>query len=846
MAGLSEDEAREKLKKYGYNELPSSEKRSFLKITKDVLKEPMLILLAACSSIYLFLGSVEEAAILLASIVFVIIITVYQENKTENALEALKKISSPRALVIRGGKQKRIPGREVAMDDIVILNEGDRVPADAALLWGRNLSVDESLLTGESVPVRKKPAQDPENERRRPGGDDLPFVYSGSLAVQGQGVMRVFATGKETEMGKIGQALRYIGDTETPLQKQTKKLVKNIFIIVVLLCAAVVAVYGLRDGNWLKGILSGLTLAMSILPEEFPIVLTVFLALGAWRLAKKKALARKISAVEILGAATVLCADKTGTLTMNRMAIKKVFAQGKFYDVLSEKNNSLPENFHELIEYGVLASKRDPFDPMEKAFKKLGKKALGNTEHLHEKWELVEEYPLSKELLALSHVWKNPEKNDYIISAKGAAEAIAHLCHLNAEEQKEIMAHVDRMAGEGLRVLGVAKSRFTESALPSDQHDFNFEFVGLVGLEDPIRENISGVIKECYGAGIRVVMITGDYPITAQNIAKQIGLANYSATITGPELEKMDARELKDKIKSINVFSRIAPEQKLFIVNALKANGEIVAMTGDGINDAPALKAAHIGLAMGERGTDVARESSDIVLLDDNLATIVKAVKQGRRIYDNLKKAMAYIISVHIPIAGITIISVLAGWPAIFFPVHVVFLELLIDPACSIIFEAEQAEANIMKRPPRDPKNPLFSKKILLISFLQGLFSLLMVFLVYKVSLDSGQSEEEARTLTFVTIVVSNIFLIFTNRFWSKSITSLFFIPNKSMVWIVGGITLLLGVILYIPRLRQVFHFGPMHMDDMVFVLAAGALSIAWFEVIKIISIKKKIDLLRG
>ncbi len=843
LKGLSCAQAEKQLKIDGYNELPSAKKRSIFKIIAEVFKEPMFFLLIAGSAAYLFLGSADEAIILLASVFIILGITIYQENKTENALDALRGLSSPRALVVRGGEQKRIPGREVVKNDIVIVNEGDRVSADAILLWARNLLADESLLTGESVSARKTSSSGVDDEYRWPGGDDSAFLYSGSLIVQGQGVARIIAAGANTEIGKIGKSLKEIKEEKTPLQKQTGKIVRSIFFIVIALCLIVIAVYGFYRGDWLAGILSGITLAMSILPEEFPVVLTVFLALGAWRIAQKKALVRKISAIEIIGAATVLCVDKTGTLTENKMAIKKIFSKGKFYDISESKKEELPENFHELIEYAILASKKDPFDPMEKALKKLGKKVFSDSAHIHKSWILAEEYPLSAKLLALSHVWKIGGNDNYIVSAKGAAEAIINLCHLGIEEKREIIRRVDEMAKEGLRVLGVARACFKKSELPRSQHDFDFKFIGLIGLADPIRKAVPCAIKECYNAGIRVVMITGDYSITAKNIAEEIGLKNFSEAITGPDLEKINLLMLKNKIAKINVFSRVAPEQKLFIVDALKANGEIVAMTGDGVNDAPALKAAHIGIAMGERGTDVARESADIVVLDDDFSTIVKAVKAGRRIYDNLKKAMAYIVSVHIPIAGITLIAVIGGWPAIIFPVHVVFLELLIDPACSIIFEAEPAEENIMKRPPHDPKKPLFGKELLTISFLQGVFSLIGVAAVFALALNLGKSDAETRTMTFIALVVSNIFLIFTNRSWIKSALSSFSIPNKSLVWIIGGVAAILAMAVYVPHLRKIFYFESIGLAEFLIAFGAGALSIAWFEIVKKIYAKKGAEL---
>jgi Ca2+-transporting ATPase len=841
--GLSESEASERLKKDGYNELPSSQKRGIFKIILGVFKEPMFLLLVACGTLYLIMGDIGEALLLLGFVFVVMGITIYQEGKTEKALEALSDLSSPRALVIRDGIQKRIPGREVVKDDILVLNEGDRVSADSALLWGMNLMADESLLTGESVPVRKTPSTDSENEYKRPGGDDLPFLYSGSLLVQGQGVARVIATGIHTEMGKIGKALQNIQDEETPLQKQTGRMVKTVFLIAIALCLVIVLVFGLTRGSWKEAVLSGITLAMAMLPEEFPVVLTIFLALGAWRIAKNQALTRKISAVEILGASTVLCVDKTGTLTQNKMSVKKIFTDDEFFDLVTNKDIPLPEKFHELIEYGILASKKDPFDPMEKALNELGSKKLYNTEHLHENWPLLEEYPLSRELLALSHVWKTTDGDSFIVSAKGAPEAIVQLCHLSQNEGKKIADNVNIMAGEGLRVLGIARSSFNDSNFPDSQHDFDFEFIGLIGLADPIRNTVPPAISECYNAGIRVVMITGDYPATAQNIAKQIGLKNADETITGPELEKMDPQLLQERIKNINVFSRVVPEQKLFIVNALKANGEIVAMTGDGVNDAPALKSAHIGVAMGERGTDVAREASSLVLLNDDFSTIVEAVKLGRRIYDNLRKAMAYIVSVHIPIAGISLIPVLLGWPIVLHPVHIVFLELIIDPACSVVFESESAEANVMRRKPRNPKQPLFGRRMLTLSFIQGLFSLAVVASVFKIALMRGQSEGAARALSFIVLVVSNVTLILINRSWTKNIISSLFNPNKAFGWVVGGVVVFMSLVFYIPFLRNIFHFDMMHYEDILIALGAGILSVLWFELVKIICVKNKIEL---
>ncbi len=842
--GLTEDEAQKRLKTDGHNELPSAKKRNIFKIIFDVFKEPMFLLLVACGVIYLVLGDVEEALMLLGFVFFVMGITVYQEGKAEKAIDALRDMSSPRALVIRDGAQKRLAGRDVVRGDIIILREGDRVPADAVLLWCLNVMVDESLLTGESVPVRKCASEVNTVPAAQPGGDDLPTVYSGSLVVHGQGIAQVFAIGAATEMGKIGKVLGSIEEEKTFLQKETAKLVKKVFIVAIALCVSVIVLYGLTRDNWLNAILSGITLAMAMLPEEFPVVLTIFLALGAWRISRKNVLARKATAVEIIGSAAILCVDKTGTLTQNKMSIQRLFNGKEFCSVRPDRTVSLPEDFHELVEYGILASKKDPFDPMETALKDLGYAALHSTEHIHTNWPFIEEYPLSREMMALSHVWQTPDAAGYVVSAKGAPEAIADLCHLNADERAKLSEHVYNMASDGLRVLGVAKAYFKKECLPSSQHDFDFKFIGLIGLADPIRETVPPAVKECYAAGIRVIMITGDYPVTAQNIAKQIGLKNPDKFITGAEISKMSPAELQEKVAQTNIFSRVVPEQKLIIVNALKANGDVIAMTGDGVNDAPALKAANIGISMGERGTDVARESSDLVLMDDDFSSIVEAVRLGRRIFDNLKKAMAYIISVHIPIAGLSLVPVMLGWPLVLFPAHIVFLELVIDPACSVVFESEPAEKNIMQRLPRNPKESLFGRRLILISLLQGFFTLAVVVAVFRGAIALGHQEAAARTLAFVTLIISNLCLILTNRSWSRSIIASFSVSNKALAWVIAGTVTFLCLAIYVPPLQKLFHFSNMHPVDTIVCLVAGVWCVAWFELTKFIFARLNIDLM--
>ncbi len=833
ISGLSEAEAAERLKQEGHNELPSSKKRDIFSIAINIVREPMFLLLIACGIIYLILGNIREAMMLLGFVFAIIGITLYQERKTERSLEALRDLSSPRAMVIRDGKQRRIAGREVVRGDILILVEGDRVPADAILISSINISADESLLTGESIPVRKAAAAD-DLEMGRPGGDNLPYIYSGTLIVRGQGIAKVKATGMATELGRIGKSLQAMETEDTLLRKETKRLVNRLAIAGALLCALVVFLYGLTRADWLNGFLAGITLAMAILPEEFLVVLTIFIALGAWRMSKKQILTRRVNVVETLGACTVLCVDKTGTLTMNSMTVKKIFAGGGFCDINLRDQGALPEDCHEIVEFGILASKTDPFDPMEKALRQLGIYSLSNTEHLHDDWKLMHEYPLSQNLLALSHVWKSPDGEEYIIASKGAPEAIFDLCHLTEVEKEKLYFHINTMAEEGLRVLGIAKARFKSADLPEGHHDFTFKFLGLIGLADPVRPTVAAAIKECYTAGIRVIMITGDYPGTAQNIAKQIGLDSIVELITGSELNSMDDAELEKRIKNINIFARIMPEQKLRIVNALKATGEIVAMTGDGVNDAPALKSAHIGIAMGERGTDVAREAAALVLLNDDFSSIVNAVRMGRRIYDNLKKAMAYIIAIHVPIIGLSLLPVIFGWPLILLPVHIVFLELIIDPACSIIFEAENEEKDIMLRSPRDPKEPLFGLKLIGLSLLQGVSVMVIVISVFAISLYRGQGEADARTLMITTLIIANLGLIFANRSWSRTILSTLRSPNPALWWISGGTLLFLGLILYTPFLQQLFHFSKLHPSDLAICFSAGVISILWFELLKI------------
>ncbi len=831
-AGLSEEEAARRLEEEGPNLIPSAEKRSSARILLDILREPMFLLLVGAGAVYLVLGDLQEALVLLSFVVLVMGLTFFQERRTERALEALRDLSSPRALVIRDGRKRRIAGVEVVRGDVLLLSEGDRVPADAVLLDCANLAVDESMLTGESVPVRKLPCEG-EPELGAPGGDGQPSVFAGTLVVSGRGIAVVRATGPDTVMGKIGRSLREISPEPTPIQRETRSTVIRLALLGAATCLAVFLAYGLTREDWLKGLLLGIALAMALLPEEFPVVLTVFLTLGAWRMSRHRILTRRVPAVEALGSTTVLCVDKTGTLTMNRMRVARLVADDRILGMEDVPQGALPEGFHELLEFGVLASQRDPYDPMEVAITGLGGEALDGTEHLHFDWVLEREYPLSPELMALSRVWRSPDGGRFVIAAKGAPEAVMDLCHLSEREREAVQARVEELSGEGLRLLGVARADFRTGELPRDQHDFHFRFLGLIGLEDPLRPGVRESVAECYRAGMRVVMLTGDHPVTALRVADEAGIEHGGEAVSGPELEEMGEEEFRRRLGRVNVFSRVMPEQKLRLVRALQGLGEVVAMTGDGVNDAPALKAADIGVAMGARGADVARESADLVLLDDDFPSLVRAVRSGRRIYDNLKKAVSYIIAVHVPIAGMTVIPVFFRLPLVFSPIHIAFLEILIDPSCSLVFEAEPEEQGLMDRPPRSRSERLFSGRSLALGFLQGLAALAAVFSVFLIAYLRGMEEREVRALAFASLVITDVALIMANRSWEKPVWRLRGRRNPAARWIVPGALALLALILYVPALRELFRFAPLSPVDLAVCLGAGVLGTGWFEVFK-------------
>jgi P-type Ca2+ transporter type 2C len=799
-SGLSVAEAARRLAADGPNVLPGAGKRGTLAIALEVVREPMLLLLVAGSLIYLLLGDVREAAILAASILVVMAITVAQEHRSERALEALRDLSSPRALVVRDGEPLRVAGAEVVRGDLIILSEGDRVPADARAIVANDLTLDESLLTGESLPVDKQRGM---------------AVYSGTLVVRGQGRAEVTATGPRTEFGRIGLSLAVVESGKTRLQSETARIVRMFAVLALGLCLLLAAYYIATRGDWLAGILSAVTFAMAMLPEEFPVVLTVFLALGAWRIARHGVLTRRMPAIETLGAATVLCVDKTGTLTENRMALVDTIAPGG--------------DAARAIDAAALACELDPFDPMERAILSA---AGSNVGELRRTWRLDRDYPMTPEFLAVCHAWRSPG-GERRVAIKGAPETVLALCRVDGAALRDAMKDVERAGGQGLRLLGVAEARWDQEEWAADPRRYRYEWLGFVALADPVRAEVPQAIALCRDAGVRVVMITGDYPGTALAVARQAGIATGDGALTGAEIAAMDAAALAQAVRRVNVFARIRPEQKLLLINAYKTAGEVVAMTGDGVNDAPALKSAHIGVAMGRRGTDVAREASALVLLEDDFQSIVAAVRLGRRIYENIRNAMRYIIAVHVPIAGMSFLPLVFGWPVFLYPVHVVFLEFVIDPACSIVFEAEASERGVMRRPPRDPREPLFGPQMLGVSLLLGGSVLATVCLAYWWAVAEGLSGREAASFGFAAIVFGNLAMIHATRSRERPMLAALRSPNPALWWVTGGTLAALAVSIYVPPVADLFRFAPLPPGHFAVAAAAGVVGVLWYEAYK-------------
>ena len=836
--GLTAREAADRLRVEGPNELPQLERRTALRIAVEVVREPMFALLLGAGVLYLLIGSRGEALVLFAFACFSVTIAIVQEGRSERVLEALRDLTSPRALVVRDGEQIRIPGREVVRGDLLVLAEGDRVPADAVLISGDETQADESLLTGESVPVRKRPSRDagawsdsgagqPQAADMAPGGDDLPHVFSGTMIVTGGGLAVVTATGSRSEIGKIGRSATRITPETPRLLVQTRGFVTGFAIIGLSVSAIAALLYGMLRGAWLQGLLGGIALAMSMLPEEFPLVLTVFMVMGAWRLSRSHVLTRRPAAIETLGAATVLCTDKTGTLTRNLMSVAWLERDAQCAAAVQDATDALHPRLGELLATAVLASRPEAVDPMDRALVRLaGEAGLDPTAS-----ELIRGYPWMPELPALVQAWRLPS-GKLLAAAKGAPEAIATLCRLDPAATRAMRARVEELARRGMRVLAVAAAGLPGTPPPESALDLPLEPVGLIGFVDPLRDGITAAVRECRSAGIRVVMITGDHPETARAIAGQAGI-EHGSVMTGAELARLDEDSLRGRVSQVSVFARITPQQKLRIVAALKAQGEVVAMTGDGVNDAPALRSAHIGIAMGQRGTDVAREASSLVLLDDDFNSIVGAVRLGRRIYDNIVKAIGYILAIHLPIAGLALVPIAMGRPLVLTPMLIAILELIIDPLCSVVLEAERDERDVMTRPPRDPDGALLTPRLLVTGFAQGALAVLAVCGVFLHATLAGEPPEVVRSMGFVTLICANYALIFANRSLSASLVAGLARPNPSLWVSLAATAATLIAIFSIPAARDFLHLGPVHARQVLLCVAAAVVLFGLLEGVK-------------
>jgi P-type Ca2+ transporter type 2C len=828
--GLSAIAAAHRLKVEGYNELPTGNQRSGFRILIEVVRQPMFALLLSGGVIYLLLGDRLDAIVLLLFATLSVSITLVQQWRSEKVLQALRNLASPRARVIRDGQLTNIAGREVVRDDVMMLHEGDRIAADAIVVVAQDLLVDESLLTGESIAVSKSEGNET-TLAQQPGGDHLPTVFAGTLVVRGSGKAVVRATGVRSEMGKIGYALQSISTEQPHLKLQLSVLVRNFAIVGVLAGVSAVLLYGLLRGSWLQAMLSGIAIGMSLLPEEFPLVVAVFMAMGAWRISRVRVLTRRASAIESLGATTVLCTDKTGTLTENRMVL--VTLQTESEQWTSTMESALSTQTRTLLEAALLACPREPTDPMDAAIHTLAATRSGSVADTFNQFTTVRSYGLRPDLFVVANVLSPNGAGDYVVYAKGAFEAIAMVCSLSSDRIIAVASQVENMARAGIRVLAVARANVSATvALPDSARDFGYTFVGLLGFSDPLRASVPAAVAECQHAGVRVVLITGDYPATAQAIANQAGLRS-TKVVSGSELATMTDEQLNTIVASVDLYARVQPSQKLRIVEALKRNGEIVAMTGDGVNDAPAIKAAHIGIAMGGRGTDVAREAAAIVLLNDDFGSIVTTIRLGRRIYDNLRKAIEFIIAVHIPIAGLAILPLVLGMPIILTPILIAFLEMLIDPACSVVFEAEVEQDDVMRRPPRKPNSPLLEPRRIAWAVLQGVFSLLLIGAILVAASSMGYADRELRALVFTSLVLLNIGLIVVNRSFSSSLMEAFSRPNKSLWILVGSVMAALALALYLPSAQTLFHLDHLHWR-----VAGACLAVAAFSVILLESVK--------
>ncbi len=828
ITGLSSDEAKRLLQQYGKNELTPQKKESFFRKVLHVICEPMFLLLIVAAIIYFILGEPRDGAIMLIFVIGIISIDIIQEWKTDKTLNALKDLSAPHAVVIRDGKETVIPSAELVPGDLMLICEGVKIPADGFVVSCSDLCVEESSLTGEAEGVWKVA-----RTNEAPSGDywRRDYCYAGTLVTQGTAAVLVDKTGAATEYGKIGANVSAAPAVQTPLQKQTGKLVKVCAGIaaVLFVVVGIVTYFNIPDHAFsdrlIESVLSGITLAMAMIPEEFPVILTVFLSMGAWRLAKKQSLVRRLPSVETLGSVSVLCVDKTGTITMNQMTVQEIWAPDG--------------DEHTLMETMGLGCEVNAYDPMEKAMLDYCDAHGISKEHLFS-GELIDEYAFTNELKMMGHVWSRNGK--VVIAAKGSPESILTICELDDRSRETAEHKISEMSKEGLRVIAAATATMASGdAIPASITECRLKLCGLIGLADPPRESVKADLEVCRRAGIRVVMITGDNGITASAIAKKIGMEHSENIITGAMLNEMSDDELREAVKTVSIFSRVIPEHKMRIVKAFKENGEIVAMTGDGVNDAPALKYADIGIAMGKRGSEVSREAADLILMDDNFTTIVETVRDGRRIYDNIRKAVGYIFTIHIPIALSSLLAPLLGVAPdalMLLPLHVVLLELIIDPTCSIVLERQPAETNIMTRRPRDPKAKLLNGRTLLKSFIQGLVIFAASFgTYYAVLAYNPANAPTARAMGLVIVMLSNLFLVQVNSsdrdFVLRSASLLL---KDGVMWAVNiGTLLMLAVILYTP-LSGFLKLSPLSAGQLLASAGIAALAVLWYEIVKLIN----------
>ncbi len=816
--GLTNEQVILAREKFGQNKLHYKKENGFLDTVKRIAKEPMTILLLVASSIYFISGKTGDGIFLVVAIIFITSISLYQDSRSKNALEKLKDFSQPNCKVIRNGKVEEIKSEDLVVGDSLMVEEGTSIAADGSIVHSNDFSVNESILTGESFPVFKDKTKDDK------------FIYSGTTVASGLAIATITAIGNETKLGKIGTSLESISEEKTPLEIQIANFVKKMAIAGVVVFVIVWAINYSHSQNLLNSLLQSLTLAMSILPEEIPVAFTTFMALGAWRLMKMGIVVKQMKTVETLGSATVICTDKTGTITENKMSLAKLFLLSS--KKVSQPNDVLTDEEKRLIALAMWASEPIPFDPMEVALHQTYKDAVQNDER--PVYKLIHEYPLGGKPPMMTHIFED-DKGNRIIAAKGAPEALINISKLTEAEKQQINNAIQLLATDGYRVLGVGVSNFTDDNYPAKQQDLPFQFRGIVAFYDPPKMNIQKVFEDFYTAGISVKIITGDNAATTAAIAKQIGFRDYEKTITGDELMKLQEEELKTCVMNTTIFTRMFPEAKLKIINALKSNNQIVAMTGDGVNDGPALKAAHIGIAMGKKGTEIAKQAASLILLEDDLSKMVNAVAMGRKIYANLKKAIQYIISIHIPIILTVFIPLALGWiyPNIFSPIHIIFLEIIMGPTCSIIYENEPMEQNTMIQKPKVLTTTFFNWKELSISIIQGLIITTGTLFVYQYSVINGYNEALTRTMTFTVLIAANIFLTLINRSFYYSIFTTLKYKNNLVLFIIFITIAIVGLILYIKPLTTFFEFKTLNLLQLLTCITIGFISVIWFEIVK-------------